>query len=485
MSITQTAIQTLKDEEKMMNEMSSPEEILEYIKDDSNFKSLADLMLETTQLSGKVSKDATKGDCINTLTSLLIKQAEDCGINAKKETVQKKVTRWFNGYEKSQSIKKRESAIEICFALGLDISKSNVFLNKCGFSIFNVRLAEDSIYMFCILNGKSLKDANDLMAKYSEYEITEESDDYSEYASSDSKTFIMEQNLLSNSSWESEDEFLNTYLLPNKSKFIGYSTTTLKKYYELKNTLALLRYRECINYGKRDENDNIILDMSDTNIVKICNAVKKIDNSISFSSAEELIGVMNNIIIKIFSGSLDIDEQIHISEVLSEVMSLGYLLRTILYSMDNNNIDNYELRNHKDYSLENTALKNFPTDNSFSDLEKDPMNITSNNMKARKMIILMYYIIFAYESSINSEENNLYDSPVISQYGFMEFWESMDKILAQCRLQQLYPANQFDFLILRSIEEFSFSDYDIETDDPIGLFNDILQLSYEEKQTES
>ena len=60
----------------------------------------------------------------------------------------------------------------------------------------------------------------------------------------------------------------------------------------------------------------------------------------------------------------------------------------------------------------------------------------------------------------------------------------VNRLLKRCRLSPLYPADQFDWLILRSIREFEIGDPDEEEDNPIAFFNDVLDFSFGEEDTE-
>ena len=98
----------------------------------------------------------------------------------------------------------------------------------------------------------------------------------------------------------------------------------------------------------------------------------------------------------------------------------------------------------------------------------------------RKAVILMYYISYAYEYRRYMDDYS-YQSSLFGEMGFSEFMEGLNGLLNRCRLSPLYPANQFDWLILRSIREFEIADPEEETDDPVAFLNEVLDFSFGEE----
>ena len=92
----------------------------------------------------------------------------------------------------------------------------------------------------------------------------------------------------------------------------------------------------------------------------------------------------------------------------------------------------------------------------------------------------MYYIVYAYEFRSYMDDYT-YSSALFSQMGFAEFFDGLNHLLERCRLSPLYPGNQYDWLILRSIREFEIGDPDEDDSNPIAFFNDVLEMSFSEE----
>ena len=54
----------------------------------------------------------------------------------------------------------------------------------------------------------------------------------------------------------------------------------------------------------------------------------------------------------------------------------------------------------------------------------------------------------------------------------------MNTILDYCQLPRLYPANQFDWLILRSIREIEIVESIADGERALEFFNEVLQYSF-------
>lgn len=133
------------------------------------------------------------------------------------------------------------------------------------------------------------------------------------------------------------------------------------------------------------------------------------------------------------------------------------------------------IRAYRDSSLSKTVLDDFPNKSTLSNVEIDP-SVMYQSQSIRKTIMLMVYMIYAYENHISTEVKNSELSNSVSiderdieliqqdkdlSYLFMfgginfkEFLKRMDTVLNECHLPLLYFANQFDYLIIRSAREF-------------------------------
>lgn len=492
-SVTELARQALTENAE---NYATPEEVLEYLRDDSNFKLLSDILKETMTQAHVCGIEDPKQKFIDELYNRLERQSEDCGDEAINRIT---VARWMNGITKS--IRNRYDAIAICFALQLDIDAAKAFLNKCGFSSFNVRDAEDATYLYCMISGRPLSVAKELLTKYrscpAEHQNSESPDQIDH---SGSTTQILEQQILGNSNWDSDDSFLNTFLIPNRSKFTGYASTALTQYYTLKNYLFAMVFTRDVW-----EEQHLVSEYFETNGVDVHGtdipvslalraALRKYGNDTLQPSdnkafallreANELLDdKMSNIVdvlLRIRNGVTthqEIKSQLELSRFLSDIMTAEGLLK---HAIDSIRSDTGRIRRYTDSSLRASVMREFPDGRSSADYERDPGTM-GRNMSTRKVIILMYYIAYAYEYSISLYDDYAYHSGLFEEFGFREFMEGINEMLLKCHLSPMYPANQFDWLILRSIREFEISDFAYDVNDPIAFFNAVLAYSFIEK----
>lgn len=561
-SVTQLALRAITDEQLLQDKYSTPEEVLDYLQEESNFKSLSTLLKETMIAAGVCTESDPESNFINELYNRLVKQDKDC----KKDKKRNKITieRWVTGKEisgtKSKSIRYRNDAIEICFALNLNLDLSRTFLNKCGYNSFNIRNAEDATYLYCIISKRPLSAAKGILSRFLSHTIEEGAVNKVEIGNhSGSTTIILENQLLGHSSWESDDLFLETFLIPNRDKFIGFSLTALNKYYTFKNYLFSTVFINDTKNEKHfiwerfDENSDITKKDVPVSLA-LRSALRKYNNSVDslfnlcrennesldaarvFAALKKVINdtnstklfpsILSDIIdvgmlqpdISLFSSVLrilreydneaisrlctanaelndmldnteaalisirnsilacdDIKSQKQFSKVFSDSMKTEGLLKHVVDSIISNS---GRIRKYTDSKLSESVMKEFPDDKSFANYEKDP-RIIDKGMTIRKAVILMYYIAYAYEFSttLYSDDPN-YTSTLFGELGFVEFMDHLNETLSDCRLPALYPANQFDWLILRSIREFEVSDYADDEDNPIAFFNDVLAYSF-------
>ena len=223
-SITEIAKQAITDDEILMAKYATPASVLEFLEDDSNFKQLSDVLCDALI----ETDNCTEEQDLNELISKLKELAKPQGLE------EYKIERWLSG--KTKTIQKRNDAIKLCFALKLNREKSNQFLNKCGHYALSFRNAEDVTFIYCILKGKSFPEAESLYSDYLKAKY--DNNNYDEEDSSNSHSGDTTHRLIGDfniESWETDDEFLNSYLIENKAKFINYETTALKTYYIWKN----------------------------------------------------------------------------------------------------------------------------------------------------------------------------------------------------------------------------------------------------------
>lgn len=513
--VTKIALRSIEDDRLLTNRYLTPEDVLDYLQDESHFKSLSDVLKETMVKAGICRESDAPSVFTNELYTRLQQQDADCGKTDKRARIT--VDRWISGFTKR--IRYRYDVIEICFALNLDTTLSRELLCKCGFSYFNIRDAEDATYLYCMINHRPLSAAKAILSNYKRSEApTAEQEDADETRHSGSTTILLGNQLLGDSSWENDEDFLNTFLIPNKAKFLGFSFNTIKAYYAIKNNLFLAVLLDILNdedhhegdrnrYNKRVETAESDPDVRTDDIsasLAVRSAFKKPDSTSKLydigqklfnkraTPREALLKVRERVSDHYADITADIAAQKEISLFLNDIIKNEGLLKRVVYSIRN---QDGRIRQYRESKLKDTVMKEFPDDKTFADFENDP-SIVYHGMATRKAIILMYYITYAYEfpffltdfeytaKSIESiaKALNLSDREDafndFAQMGFASFLRSLNLILDRCRLPLLYPANQFDWFILRSIREIEICESIEDGEDALIFFNRVLSYSF-------
>ena len=483
--ITKIANRILNDKRILLQKYASPEEVLSYLQNKDNFKRLPDILKET-MIKAKICQEKdSQSVFIRELYSRIIKQDPDAYSDKKSiGNLQKSVHNWMEG--KVDSIRYRYNAIEICFALNLNIDLSETFLNKCGFSGFNIRSYEDATYFYCILCNHSLLAAKKII---SDYNLSNQTiaDKPVKITNHSGYTTLLVEDTIKNTNWDSDEAFLS-YLLNNKNDFTGFSFNALNEYYKWKNNLWVIVISDYIE----NELESIkMLSLSTKDVPKstdffpilhsLNNALDKCNESSLLYNASILLkesshdvkSTWNYIKNDIIERNTDLESRKEISDFLSEIIKPEGLIKQTIDCLLN---ATGRIARRGKSSLNNSVMKQFPIDDTFQEFEKNPTII--NSLSVRKAIILMYYISYSYEFTFSylTDDN---PSNLFSSFGFDDFLEGLNNTLSNCNLPIMYPANQFDWLILRSIREFDICpNYSIDNGDPIAFFNDVLSFSF-------
>lgn len=582
--VTQLAYSFIEEDLLVMNDELDPLVVLDFLQDGDNFKRVADLLKETMIMAGiptEVKKllkeyatisdflsDLKKGkkdisilsssdssnEFINSLLTLLSKQEDEC-IHQKRKYKWNRptISRWFSEAQTdddsksrtSESIRSREDAIAICFALGLDYPASRDFLNKSGHAVFNIRNHEDAVYIYCLLNHRPFSVAKELIHKYNKkfanFHIPEEE----RIIHTGNTTLLLANQILGNSNWETDDNFLNSFLLPNMVNFISYSRTTLKQYYKIKNPIYLLALKQIVTNEKDDSNTGLGFDkrkiqeyihkaQKDRDITIPMSSVQVTYNFISkiqkYSSSSVLLKEANDMLdihierkrekgwreedFRTVNNSLDVidyiisnisayydndNEQETLSDFLTDTVTAYKMLCTWLPSVAIDDEDGNEYikeyididgcikkrivkidkrqRSYSQSALRDTVLSSFPHRNFFTQFEKHPEKLV-HDISIRKAIILLFYMNYARNLVQEISNPNATDKEM--EFGFENFYRSMNKILGNCQLGKLYYANPFDWLILESIKKLEtyYDDDDIEIS-PVSFLDKVLSFSFE------
>ena len=524
---TQLAFSTIEDDLllQMNNEDSylDPLVVLDYLHDNDNFKKLPDILKERMVKSNVCAEDDTLKDCSIILNELLAQQ----DLTYSREQLRSPVTidRWF-GVSKPTTdvIRNRDDVISICFALELNFTDANDFLNKCGHAALNIRDAEDATYSYCLVNHRPLSAAKRILTDYNRSVQNEEKTDNEtdpEVLSCGNTTNLLRNQIIKESSWINDSDFLEKFLLVNKSSFISYSKTALNEYLKLSNPIYLfaLRYLLADEQGyfeKRSIEAYIHQSQKDfeitvpkQNVQQTKRFLSKLEshsskllvlqeaqNMVSFhvinkSPGEKktrdncvveennILDVVDYISSRLIDYENDDNAQAYLFRFLSDAVPANRLLEAWLPSLTAE-AKNRQVSYTKS-SLKDTVMKDFPHRQFFTGYEKHPEEYIHSNA-LRKTIILLYYMTYA--------QNFLADiglSDYIGQqemaFGLDSFMETLNSILMRCQLGTLYPANQFDWLILQSVEKFDItprSQFEDEEDTPIAFLDQVIEYAWED-----
>ncbi len=112
-------------------------------------------------------------------------------------------------------------------------------------------------------------------------------------------------------------------------------------------------------------------------------------------------------------------------------------------------------------------MDRFPQERYLSDMFRLPMEATDKEHdRARKAFVLLYFADYAL------------DPPPDEFFG--DFVIALNDLLDRCGYAKLYPANPFDWLILKSIRSLDHVDKELD-DNPVELFNEVLAALAEEQ----
>ena len=513
--VTYLAYQAIRDDDLILDKYADPEEVLNYLQEGGHFKTLSEQLKDTMVSAGICEKGAEARTFVEALYSRLAAQDERIGRTEKRP--RNNVRRWLNG--QFRYIRQRKDLIEICFALELTLPQAAELLNKCGFNSLNVRRADDAVYMYCLQKKKPYETALSLLHAF-ESAAPEERDggaDGTEPRHSGHTTVLMEDLLMNGGVWANEQSFLNGFLLPNRKKFIAYSVTARQEYIRLKNRLYgiaiqkwlqeegpavrekllddRLRERHYQKYGERlpaavpaaevgvtfglktalqkaAEEGGLWRTLSDS--LRLRTETGDGNSPRAENNAAEVFAALQQELTERWEDSAF---QEAVSRVFSDLLSADKVLFQVLPSIIGG--DDSRKRAYGASSLGDTVLRKFPHRQTFTDFERNPGEM-GMDASVRKAVILMYYISYAYEYRRYMDDYS-YQSSLFGEMGFSEFMEGLNGLLNRCRLSPLYPANQFDWLILRSIREFEIADPEEETDDPVAFLNEVLDFSFGEE----
>lgn len=486
-NVTEIARHELEEE---LERYETPEECLEYLLDDSHFKTISQELVEVLQnVCGLTDRNTKK--LIQFVAERIMDLENPDGYSKDALRLQKKVVaRWFN----KNVVPDRTTAIKICFALKLDYEKTKEFLRKgCKSYAFNVRNAEDAVYMYCLLNGRTYADAQALLMKYHAAEAPETAPAAAVNPSDSSTTQILLQALkageMDESTWENDDAFLQKFLVPNKSRFTGYARTAARVYYEQKQCLQERLIRNSIadvissDPDLADEGNkaviyhllNTLRDLSSKHdeFSPLLSALEA-DHAMACDVWDDIMALFDNAGFK-----TPCDK----GAFLDEMMPVDAMLRNVMHDLPyDRRIKDRDFASYRRSSLSD-LVQGLTIKRGYEAFEKDPQKNTFTT-STRKIIMLMFYLnyIDGWTPDTDYDEKN-YDL----------FFNELSDILDDCQFASLYHADPFDWLMLRSvigIERYEpwaglqESSIDADEVDPSFYFFEVLRMSFDSTSPE-
>lgn len=490
-NITELARRELEED---LDRYETPQECLEYLLDASHFKNISKELVEILQNVCGLT-DHNTDEMVQFVAEKIMELENPEGFTKEALRNKKKVVaRWFN----KNVVPDRESAIKICFALKLDYEKTKDFLRKgCKSYAFNVRNAEDAVYMYCLMKGRTYAEAQDLLDQYYDAKAPEISPADASAPSSSSTTQILLQEIkngsMDESALESDDAFLEKVLIPNKNRFTGYAKTATKIYYEQKQCLQERLIRNSINEAVNGEiTANVQKYPEEFQVEEYNAAIYRLLNTLRAFSADhdEFSPMLSKLeadhilASNIWADIMELFDQEAFKDpcdkgaFLDKMMPIDAMLREVMHNLP---IDRWKTdRDFTSYSRSslNDLVQGLTIKRGYEAFEKDPKKNTFTT-STRKIIMLMFYLnyIDGWTPDTDYDEKN-YDL----------FFNELTDILDDCQFASLYHADPFDWLMLRSVigiercepwADMQQNDVDINEIDPSEYFFEVLRLSFD------
>ena len=503
-NVTEKNRNVLKEMSRFETRYSDPEEFLDYLNSPENIKTLSQVIKEIMISAGICKESDTDNIFLDELYSRLNKQDTPYS--------KKTIRRWITG--ETTTLEDREVAINICFALQLELNLWDVFLNKCGYNSFNIRSASDITYYYCAIKKRPLSAAKEILSKYDTAKIqTTEPEDMAPIEHTGNTTRVLRKAFV-DPVWVDDDDFLNSFLIPKNQLFIGYSLTARREYYYWKNILWYIFIRDRVKteqqfiyYHMAETNNYIghsaklnkdpatkdffpILNSFESAILKFEDKKSPLYNNTSspiyrlyktFLNDGLHLDHLMDTLKRIIDDSKELESQVEISSFLNSVIDINdlfvYAIGSFIKKGEAKSKDQKQstlLLNKSDSNLFSkkalsSVMNEFPYKDEFLEYESNP-ELINKKSSVRKIIILLYFFSYAYEFVTKFDETKPC-TDIFKEIGFDEFINGLDTVLQKCNLPKLYAGNQFDLLIAGSVCE-------IENDDPLRFFGEVLKYSF-------
>jgi len=397
---------TANAENELMREKDyTPEEICGFLKNPEKFMSLSAGLKRELRCLGY---EGTDEQLLNNFMKLL----GDKSLNSAEYRQERK---WF----KDAVLPRRESAVKLCFAFGLDEQQALDFLWKvCKLNGFNFRRARDIVFCYCLANKRSYDDALNLLIQYDAFTVT--------HATANepyTKTTQSIRGVFRDLKGMSEQDFMDN-LYANKKNFIGYSVFAHKEFVRVYSEAVAqleLKITEDSASGFHDE------DVEDADgVVRL--TYKAICNEFVCRPGEDNAYLAGN----------------------------DYPVKRLCRHIK---------------GLTPTFLKA----EDLKKLHNDPQRASEKEHgSSRKVFVFFYFVNFVlrWGRFINGKINET-DPPV--DY-FYRFYYGLNASLDECGYGYLYYADPFDWLILNCVMSLNENDQSGGGDDldALSLFNETL-----------
>ena len=479
----------------------SPDESLAFLKNPANFQSFAAYIERLVKEKGidmlgmKLSDFLAKG----------VIGLDPSTTEPEKRRIRRffKETAWKIGgcgvYESLPNIR-RDVAIKLCFCLKLNEIEANDFLRKaCSMYGLNIRDAWEATCFYCILTAQPYTRVLDIMREYAMIspEIqtgTDVEDKGTQTLKAELKTLVIGP----------DHDFLYDFLIPNKASFTEYSRTLVRKYSELRTSLcSMILDSHLESLSSADKEQPAEMDPPYNRLISAATALAHSDEDFreivedlkngtdKLSAYEEL---KNAIIYKYDDVPADVAACV-ISNASDRLISSGdfvdmianyavtddllinEMLWGVPYLWNRGNQTGLSAYGRSSLSKINSSiLDNFPKADYFSSILEDPVDGKGNDNVARKrkILILFYFTYYFYGWLVSYDPINLSLNERKRRYD--SFYNGLNYMLSDCNMVCVYPADPYDWLILKSAAAFLKMD---EDNDPIEFFNDVIRLSFD------
>jgi|GEM_PF-4189831 len=384
--------------EAMLEQALTMDEALEFLKDESNFQNVAGGIREWfAKCYPEVSKNKITATFVNKMKELYGERPTE-----------KTVRDWLRG----NRMPSRNSAIKICFALGLSKDDANAFMwEVCRLSPLNFRCADELVYAYALDNNLPYRWANNTPSKAGNEEsgVVQRYELATEHINGEDTAGSVQMERIFSKLKGLPEDFFYDILCDNKNNFINYRKTAHEKFKSLYKTLL-----KTFNSVECKEGDEECAD----NTAKIIN------------------GILGDRLV---------------NEVLTAHSKIDMTDKPVLEDI----------------------LRNFPRYEYILNMLKDPTVATETDYSyARKTYVLLFFAneVLKHEKELSSQTYNANPKMLL----FENFRDKLNADLDSCGYGQLYVSNPYDWLIMNCIRILSSAECEGDDLSAFDRFSEIL-----------